>query len=269
MQTYFHLGAWFENVAAGVTDSQVNAVQDSILTITNNNFLLPARAQIKWVYGAGVGMDRLRLNVPPLRYVGLPSLVPINVTAAVPSPFNLVDLENRPVFVDPIDQVEIDTTNTDAGAQNHFVVAAFAFGRKEPAAGPVYRVRATAAITGSTGTWVNGSMTMDQSLPQGRYEVVGLDLTGTNLIAGRLVFPGASFRPGAIARNSASSLKHPYFDTNSMGSYGFFDFPNLPTLDIFVGGANTAQVIYMDLVRVSSSPGYAVASGLVPNGMAF
>lgn len=262
MQTHFHIVAYRGSVGAGLSDVQIAAVQDGILTITNNNFLLPQRARIAWCFGFGTNMSRLRLNTPALRYVGLPSLIPINIGTTVPSPANIVDLTEKPTWVDYIDQVGIDASQTDALAQTMNAIVALAFSRKEPSPGQVYRVRATGTITASAGTWVNGTITMDQNLPQGRYEVVGMDCVGTNLIAARLVFPGAPFRPGVICRDAVGSVLPGLFATNVMGSFGFFDFPNLPTLDIYSNGANTSQQVFLDLVRVGTAPGYAPTLGV-------
>jgi hypothetical protein len=113
-------------------------------------------------------------------------------------------------------------------------------------------VRGTAAITGVVGSWASGAITLDQNLPAGIYEIQGLDMFGTNLLVGRLIFPGGGLRPGAPARNAVSNVPNDLFTGGKLGVYGQFDTVALPQLEIFVEAANSAQEVYMDIVKVSN-----------------
>lgn len=258
MDSNFHICAYRGSVGAGLSNVDIAAVQDGQLTISNSHFVLPKPAVLMWAFGFGTNMSRMRLNTPKMRYVGLPSLVPINIGTTVPSPYNLVDFLEKNVMLDMIDEVAVEASQTDAGAQTMNAILALQFARKEIPAQPTFRIRASAAITCVAGTWVNGSMTLDQTIPRGTYAICRMAAIGTNLIAARLLFAGAGFRPGVIARNSVGAVPHPLMDGDSMGVFGTFDSINLPTLDAFSNGACTAQEIFLDLVRLQgpSSSGY-------------
>lgn len=252
-KTYFHMAAYRASVGAGLSNVDIAAVNDSILTITNNHFLVPQTADLLAVAGFGVNMDRLLLNTPSLRYVGLPSMWPINIVATVPSPFNIYVPGDNPIKIPQVDEIAMQASQTDAGAQVMTAMVLFGFGKKIIPPGPVYRLRGTASITGVAGAWASGSITMDTTLPQGQYALVGLQVVAANCTGARLIFPGASFRPGTIPVNAAGSIPHPIFARGDLGVYGEFENVNLPNLEILLNtGANSSQVVYMDVVRMGN-----------------
>jgi hypothetical protein len=187
-----------------------------------------------------------------MRAVGLPYIAPLNQTVAVPSPPNLADFgEYGPAPADA-DEISVEATHTDAGAQIQYALMWLRFGRKQPDIGQEYRLRGTAAITGVVGSWASGAITLDQTLPSGIYQIQGMDAFGTNLIGARLIFPGGGWRPGVLARNAVNSVPSQIFTNGSLGVYGEFDSFAIPQLEIFVEAANTSQEVYLDVVRVGN-----------------
>lgn len=253
MDTTFHVAAYRGSVGAGLSNVDIAAVQDGQLTISNSHFVLPKNAQLMWAFGLGTNLSRLRLNTPKMRYVGLPSLVPINSGTTVPSPMNLANLTEEMVLLDTIDEIAVEASSADAGAQTMTAIVAFSFGVKSAPAMPTFRVRGTTAITQVAGSWVNGTVTLDQTIPRGTYAIVGYDCVSANGLAARMVFSGYGFRPGVICRNSATSLKHMLFDSQAMGVFGTFDSINFPTIDILANGAGSSQEHFFDLVRMQGS----------------
>lgn len=242
-----HLGAYFGSIAASQTNLSVNAVQDGILTILNNHFIVPQAANILWALVTGTSVSRGRLNTPKFRYIGLPSLVPTNILATIASPPNVYDGRDYPMQLDPVDEIAFEVSTDASGTANVFAAMLFSFGNLAVTPGPTYRLRATAAITGATGTWANGALTFDNTLPSGHYQIVGMDVVGANLLFARLIIPGAAFRPGVFARNAVSSWKHPINEPGSVGVIGDFDSINVPNLEILCSGANSAQEVFLDV----------------------
>lgn len=249
--TYFHVGCYYGSVPNTGSNNDVPFVNDAVLTRQNNHAILPQDGRLLLVAGIGANMDRVRLNTPKARYVGLPSMTPVNVGATVPSPPNVYDATDGPISIPRADEIAMESTNVGAGAENHAILVVFGFGQRMIPEGQRYRIRGTAAITASAGTWQNGSIVLDTVLPAGMYALVGLDVVGTNLFAARLVFPGASFRPGCLCRNSAGVIPATQFRSGPLGVYGEFDSVNVPNLDVLSLGANTSQVVYMDVIRIS------------------
>lgn len=246
-----HLAAWYASLTNGSTNLANTVVNDSVLTPSGTTgFILPRPGQIRLVYSAGVSITNVRVNTPSLRYVALPAVGPLNVTLTVPSPPNVVDWGPNAPTLPVNDAITAEHTLGGGAPEVEYTLAWFSFGPRPVPSGPRYRVRFTGTITAAAGTWVNGAMTPDQTLPQGRYAVTGLDAVGTNLVAVRLLFPGTFFRPGCLARNAVSGVPFKGFTDDRLGLWGVFNSINVPTFDIFSSGANTAQTVFMDLVRL-------------------
>jgi hypothetical protein len=248
--TFWHLAAYFASLTNGSTFAQVAAVNDGVLTRTTaNNFILPKPGKIVGAYSAGVSITEARINTPSLRYVGLPLIGFLNAALVVPSPPALTWWGDNGPPIPTVDEISIEHSLGGAAPENEFTLLFIQFEKRPVPAGPTYRLEFTGTITASAGTWVSGAMTPTSTLPQGSYAVVGMDCVGTNLAAARLIFPGSFFRPGCLCRNSKTSLPSYLFTNDSMGLYGTFKSVNLPNLEVFSIGANTAQTVYLDVIR--------------------
>lgn len=252
-ETFWHLAAYSATLTNGSTNTAVAAVNDQILTRTTaNNFILPRPAKLRAIYAAGVSLTNARMNTPSLRTIGLPSVGQINITLTVPSPPNIADWGDYGPMIPTADEISMEHTLGGGAPEVEMDLVWFQFGYKPAPTGPTYRIRYTATITCVAGTWVNGTITPDQTLPAGNYAVVGMDAMGTNLVGARLVFANGGYRPGVLARNTLAGVPHPMFSGMRMGQFGVFDSVNTPTLDALSTGACTAQTIFLDVVRLGN-----------------
>lgn len=255
-RTFFHLAAFRGSVTNGTTNTAIAGVLDNILArAASNNFLAPSGARIRLATAGGVNATRSRINTPALRQVGLPYIAPINQTVAAPSPPNVADFGDFGPLPAEADEISVEATHSDAAPQIQYSLMWLKFGRKEPTPGQKYRIRGTAAITGVVGSWASGALTLDQTLPSGVYQIQGMDAFGTNLLGARLIFTGGGWRPGVLARNAVGSIPHSIFTDGSLGVFGEFDSVTLPQLEIYVEAANSAQEVYLDLVRIGGRGG--------------
>jgi hypothetical protein len=248
--TFWHVAAYFASLANGSTNLANTIVSDQVLTPSGTTaFILPKPGKLYAAYSAGVSLTAVRINTPSLRYVGLPFVGPVNLTLTVPSPPNVTVWGEMGPTLPTVDAIAAEHTLGGGAPENELTLLWFKFGGAPVPGGPVYRLRFTATIAGVTGAWASGAITPDSTLPQGTYSVVGMDLVGANIVAGRLIFPGSFFRPGCLARNAAGNVPEEIFTDGSMGVYGSFKSVNLPNLEILVSGANAAQTLFLDLVR--------------------
>lgn len=250
-ETYFHLAVYSGSVPTGTGLTQVNAVNDSILTLQNNQLILPENGRLVVVAGVGTNLSRIRLNTPSVRQVSLPYYNPVNTTATVQAVPNVADLTSGPITIPFADAIAWEAQTTDVGTQSVTILNWYNFGYRPVPNGQRYRIRATSTITAVASTWANGPITLEQTLPMGNYAVVGMDVVGTNLLAARLIFPGSSYRPGVLPRNAEGNDIWDGFQDGRLGMYGVFNSVNQPNLEIFAIGANTSQVTYLDLVKIS------------------
>lgn len=250
----FHLAAYRGSLAAGSSLLALTGVADQALTRdASSNFLAPQGASIRLAFAGGTDIVRAQISTASLREVALPDIAPVNTGLTVPSPANLADFGDIGIMPRAADAIGVNAYHSNAGAQVMYAGLIFQFGRTQPRAGKEYRVRFTAAITGSAGTWQSGAITLDQTLPAGIYQVTGLDVYGTNLLAARLIFPGAAWRPGVLARNAVTGIPRPEWTDGRLGVYGEFNSVAMPQLETYVEAANTAQVGFVDLIRVGDA----------------
>lgn len=250
-KTYFHLAAYRGSLATGSTNVALTGVLDSVLSRdASSNFLAPGGSKIRLGATGGTNIQRSRINTASLREVALPYIAPVNNALTIPSPPNLADLGDFGPQPRPADSISIESTHSDAGTQVMYALLWLSFGRKEPTPGKEYRTRFTATITAVAGSWVTGGITLDQVLPAGIYQIVGMDIFGTNLLAARLIFMGGGWRPGVMARNAVASIPHSVFTDGRLGVFGEFNSVAMPQLEVYAEAANSAQEGYLDLVRV-------------------
>jgi len=116
-------------------------------------------------------------------------------------------------------------------------------------AGQMFTVRCTNASTLTAYAWTNGALTFTQTLPAGRYAVVGARGMSAGLCGFRLVFVGPTWRPGAIGIDDVGDQDIPRFRYGNAGLWGEFEHDQPPTVDFWSVSADTAQVVHLDLIQ--------------------
>jgi hypothetical protein len=118
-------------------------------------------------------------------------------------------------------------------------------------AGQIRTIRATAAIAGTEAAWVSGALTFSEDLPTGIYQVVGARCEADNPGAFRLIFVAGGPRPGSLSALDDDGGDVSGSRMGMWGIWGQFDTNQPPTLEVLsIAGAGTAQVLYLDILRV-------------------
>lgn len=247
----FHLFAFYTAALADTTtDTAIGTVTDQVISRPNGRYQMPMDMQVYAGYAGGPGATQARIDVPSMRRLFRPHIDPLTVT--------VLPGDNPPVALFGEGGVMIPETEemTIAGGQTSGAAAVFVGGLwagprlKPKPPGPVFTMRATAAIVTSAGVWGAGSMTFNDQLPAGNYAVVGMAAFGANVILARLIFPAGTLRPGALAQGAQGEAIQPYWRMGAMGEWGRFKAYALPQVEIFGAGATAAQILYLDLVQV-------------------
>lgn len=249
----FHTAAYFSaalNPAGattsvpGVADQSVFVSGNDIRVPTGLHFLLAAAAGY-----AGTGPKFAQVQSPTLRDLVNQDVEPISAAANFSTTQCIADYHDNPRDLSDLEAVDFFINATGGAGAAGFGLIWLGDGPIKPTAGKVFSMRATAAITLVAGTWVNGALTFNSTLPAGSYQVVGMRAVGANLIAARLVFIGGTYRPGVPGQTSVSAELFPQFGDGNFGVFGQFDSNQPPTLDA-LGATDTSQDILLDLIRV-------------------
>lgn len=245
-----HLLAYRIASAGGLTNQDVPGMTDGFATLINNHYVLQNDWLIKWAAAFGVNLTNARINTPALRAVNLPSLGAID-TAVTPTTLPAIDvLYGQLTRIRAIDETAMEMTDSAGAGNLTGLIGLMDTQNYNVPAGSIYTVRATAAIVAGNGVWGQGTFTLDQPLPAGRYAVVGMDIFGANLIAARLLFQGGGPRPGVVARTAVSNKPDRMFRGGQLGNWGEFESTAIPLIELLGNAAPVTQTLYLDLIKV-------------------
>lgn len=250
-----NLVAYYASLANGSALANLTPVADPLVTVSaNNRFIFPDDYYIGAAMGLIPNGTRWRLNTPSMRTIALPELFPFN---------NGTSPTSNPPMVGPIwgdlriprnDECGMDISRGGAAAADTFVGLWLAPRMVPAPEGPTLTMRATGSVTLTDGTWVLFTLTFDQTLPYGKYAVVGMHVFCASGIFARLTFPGQTqFRPGVpVTQNQTDYVNPQMFRYGNFGLFGVFDSTAQPSMEM-LGQAAGAQspVILLDLIKVA------------------
>jgi hypothetical protein len=240
-------------VTAGSSRHEIAAISDPQVTVQKSRHVLPQDEFLLAVYGAGTTISSLKLEMPSLRGMFNPFIFPLDRLILPADEPNICDFEGFEHRIKAAEEISWFTANGAGADEAHYVVSFFGDNRRNVTPGPVFTMQATSTITTVANTWTSGSLTFDQSLPAGRYSIVGMHAFGTGLIAARLILPGSSHRPGCVAGQTAGNSGHKMFRMGRMGELGQFRNVSLPSLDVLkTTAASTACTVLLDLVYLGA-----------------
>jgi hypothetical protein len=249
----FHLAAWYESKDPAGVLTPIAAVVDQSVFTSGNDIRVPT--QMPNIVGqaalaADASAAAAQIQSPSLRAMVNLDIEPLVAAAVFGSPPEGLFHPLSPISVAADEPVNFALNSDPSGAVDHYGLVWFGDGPQQPVPGNIFSVAATSAVTLSAGVWVNGVLTFTQTLPLGRYTIVGMRARGTNLVAARLVFVGGAFRPGVPAVNALSDLDPKVFRYGRHGTFGVFHSNTPPTVD-GLGITDSAQKYIFDLLQVA------------------
>lgn len=249
----FHTVAWYESIDPAGALVPIAAVPDDTVSVSGDDIDVPeamGHVIMQAVLGNDASLARGQFQSPSLRSVANIDCEPIVAALVFGSPPEGIFHPRSPVQLTPTEAVNCYVESDPAAAAVHYGLLTFADGPSQAIEGQIHTVRATAAASLSAGAWVNSALTFSQTLPVGRYRVVGFRARGTNLVAARLNFIGQFHRPGVPALNAIGDVDPWWTRYGRMGVFGEFHTNTPPSLDC-LGVTDSAQVVLLDLIRTA------------------
>ncbi len=241
----------FRLAASAVANNQdIPGVTDGFASLQNNHYILQQDWWVRWAAVLGAGVTNARLNTPALRAISLPSLQPVETAATAGSRPGIAEFPAAQVRIKAIDETALEASDGTGAIPINALVGLVDNNNQNIPSGPVSILRATASITAGNGVWGQGTFTLDQTLPAGRYAVIGMDAIGTNLVGARLLFAGGGPRPGVLARTAIANKPDPSFLADSFGNWGEFESTAIPLVELFGNGAPVTQTFFLKVVKV-------------------
>lgn len=238
---------------APIADSHLSIAGDN-LTIPDLNHLMLAVISSQTATAGTITSARIKApsmgknsNVDVAVFETTGTTLPI---VGSPCPLNNYLVANR--YLTPGEFLQFLTINS--GTNSEETVAQIALGDgnyKNPYKGlPIETLLATGTTTVTAKKWSACTLTFSQALRAGTYAILGMKAMGATAIAARLIFANQGARPGCPAYVTESDIDNPVFRNGNLGMWGTFSHNNIPQLEVFADAADTAQQVYLDVVKI-------------------
>lgn len=247
----FHVAAWTAQADPSGLLIPIAAARETAL-FTDGDILKIDFGLANLIGAAAIINDasatRAQLTTPSLLLDGVFDIEPLFVGGQFGSPPAIVMFADTPLQLEPGEFMRAYVQSDPAGAVRHHVIAWLADGLILPVKEPVFSVRCTASVAQQNFVWRGGALTFEQTLPVGRYVVLGLRCRASSGVLARLVFRNQIARPGVPIATSIDGADHEAFRFGNLGVWGSFWQEDPPQLEIFHGTAVSQQLL-LDLVR--------------------
>jgi len=231
------------------------AIADEICTTSGDYLYVPADvAKLIGAYAAcgGTIEGAAYLKSPSLRALAYYDIYPCQEGTQPSGDESVLIHPDLPIDLTPGEGLEAMVKSNPASAEVHSVVVFLADGAIAPVTGVIHPVKFTTAITETVGVWKNGAITFSQTLPVGRYQIVGAAMWGTSGVAFRFVLKGDGHRPGFICHGTEGNRGNKYQRHGRMGVWGEFDSSVPPSVDwLAMATSGSAQTGVMDLIKIA------------------
>lgn len=234
---------------AAISDPLVTTSGDLLYIPPGMNFLLGAYAAL-----GGTTEGAAYLQSPSLKRMLLYDIQPTEEGIGPSGDESVLIHPEYPIELDEFEGLEAYVKSNPGSAEVHTVVPFLATGAISPlAAGQrIYTVLFTTSITETASTWKNGAITFRQTLPVGRYQIVGAAMWGTSGVAFRFTIPGVAHRPGFICHGSEGNHGSPPQRRGGMGVWAEFHSLTPPSVDWLANATSgSSQTGVMDLIKVA------------------
>lgn len=247
----FHLAGYYKSVNSAAALALISAIPDQAIFTSGNDIRVPkgmANLLAAAALSAQTGPQYGQVQSPSLRQLANQDVTIIAGAAKFGAAYEVETFFDNPRALKEAEALDFAINATGGAAADNYGLVWLGDGPIKPTSGKMFTVRATAAAALSVGVWVNAALTFNTSLPAGTYQVVGMRAIGANLVAARLVFPGAPFRPGVPGETSNANNFFPWTRDGQLGVFGQFDVDQPPTVDC-LGATDTAQSFAFDLIQ--------------------
>lgn len=271
MSSSFHLLSYAKTNPIGAVANDLIANVDAEFSQRNSHYLFSEQYQLLGISLFGNNTVEGNILCPTWNAVTKFNVNPLNASSIALSPPRMDFWTHYPPPFPMNEEIQLQA-QTNAASDSFPLTAVLLIGPqgqwspKLPTGMPpvpCFEMRASCTPTLNSNAYSTlVPLAFEQSLRGGSYAVVGMEMVGTGLLAGRLVFPQAPIinkrrmRPGCIASNAfgdqtlAVGTIGPFW----LGEYGRFSTAELPQFEALGLGTGTPTVsVLLRLVWLSES----------------
>lgn len=251
-----HLVA-FTGSVGNTADTQLNALTDSVLSITNNDFLMQKDSRILMGWAGGATLTDARYNAPSMANYGDVYNHPVQHAATPTSNPPVWWTDYQPVKVKQNEELKVKINDgiSGTGVERVTLLALLCQENDTPDPipdGPIYTFRFTSTTTVVANTWSQLALTFTTTPPPGVYAVLDVHLTSANGQGYRLIFPPRIWRPGGLMNinqyDNRWNAERPFL----FGPIGYFKVPVYPLIEVLCNSTDSSFTGFMTVKRMGN-----------------
>lgn len=251
-----HLLAYTGSLGNG-TDTQCNALGDSVLTITNNNFLMQRDSRILFGWAGGATLTDARYNAPSFANYGDVYAHPVHRSATAASNPPVWYPDYQPVKVKANEELKVKINDGISGTGvERVTVLALICGDNDTADpipdGPIYTFRYTSTTSVTANAWTQLAITWTTTPPPGVYAVIDNHVMSANGIAWRIIFPPRIWRPGNLMNVNQYDNRWNPEKPFVFGSLGYFRVPVYPLIEVLCNSTDSSFTGFLTVKRMGN-----------------
>lgn len=250
----FTLIGWNEYLAAGVSYVNVKGAADQSVKVVDDRIYCPPLNKLVFSFARGI-LFRARLKSPSLRRLAYLHIDPSENTTAswrLAYPPQVMYQIDSPLPFVVGEGIEAESYQVGAGDGVITICAALADGPLVPVKGEIWTIRATIKPTVVLEKWANSEITFEQTLPVGRYQIVGGLVSAVDVTAFRFVPIGSMYRPGGITVNPDQLSVPPIQRKGGLGVWCEFDSVTPPSVDVIGQTAGEVTLpVFLDIIKIT------------------
>ncbi len=245
------LVGWAESQDTGAVLTAVDAMTDDSTTTQDDDVVVPKlTSKIGAVFAMGTTISQAQLTAPSFGDAFDLDVAPVNIGAEPDSNPAWMPFFENPIQLDAGEGLRALVAEGGATELGH--VFAWLLDQIDPIpAGEIFTVRTTGTTTLVANTWTTVPLTFSQQIPAGTWAVVGMRAESAGASAARLIFNNQQERPGVIAFDAADDFAPEVFRNGRLGVWGTFDNRFPPQADFASISADTAETVWLDLMKVA------------------
>ncbi len=248
----WHTAAYSQSIANGGTNTAVNAVADNVFKIgSQNGFVLQEDMMLLSAWSAPHNGTYFRLSSPKFSQFGYIQVLPTGPGASMTNGILVSTWPYRPPTFRNQEEVTAfaDTGGTAAAVET--LIVSFSNGVDTIPPGEELTVKLTSTTTATANAWTLLTITLSQTLPEGRYAMLSSELISTSGVAHRWTFWGQFYRPGLPSSTAATNNPFPGVRDYRQGLMGQFSNVTLPNLEAFCSAADSSFTGFMRIIKVA------------------
>lgn len=247
----FHLLAYEESIDS-TANFDLDAIPDDVINRQNDHFFPSIDLSMLFATAMSATLNRGRIVSPTLRQITNPQIRPIVAAATPPTDVEVADYRDIPFRLPRLEEIAIELTSAVAmGSEQSLALIGVTAGMSPAPTGNIYTMRATSTTAATALRWSTITATFDDTLPEGRYAVVGLEYVGATAVAARLIFDEQMWRPGGLGVAAIGSRGPTLFRKGRLGNWGLFNSWAMPEIQVLNTAAVAVHTVFLDFVRVA------------------